>query len=240
MLVFKTAGVLLPVLFIQRRRWRALAACLATIVLVVLASFFTLGVAPWQRYVEALWRGRAETDLMVTAYQSSYSLTHHLFVYDATWNPRPLMRFTAFAPVLSFGLTIALLLLVGVVLVRGKAGDLVFAALMIAAIVVSPYSLAYHYCLMPLPIAILASQLERGAAMWRWLLLVIGVVLIAAPLPYLSSRVSDGSMALLAYPKLYGALLLLGLTVWESIRIPAMSAAPGDAHATTTLAWSER
>jgi hypothetical protein len=239
MLVFKTAGVLLPVLLLRRQRWRALGWCLSTMAVVVLASLISLGAASWHKYLEVLWRGRNEPDLMVTAYQSAYSLAHHLFVYDTTWNSRPLVRQPQLGVAVAFVATLGVLLVVAFILSRGESDDRSFSALMIAAIVISPYSLAYHYSVMLLPIAILANQLEYGSTPWRWLTLLFGALLIAAPLPYLSPRFGAGALALLAYPKLYGALILLGLTLWETVRKPVLQAPSEDVVTTNAIAWSD-
>jgi hypothetical protein len=239
MLVFKTAGVLLQLLMLRRRRWRALGWCLTTIAFVVLASLVTLGAASWQKYLEILWRGRDETDLMVTAYQSAYSLTHHLFVYDATWNAHPLLRQPQISAVLAFVATLGVLVVVAFILVRGDSDDRSFAALMIAATVISPYSLAYHYSVMLLPIAILAGQLIYDSSPWRWLVLLFGTLLIAIPYPYLSARLSVGAWALLAYPKLYGTLILLGLTFWDTVREPIRSAMSEEVLTTYSIAWND-
>jgi hypothetical protein len=239
MLVFKSAGVLLPLLLLRRKRWRALASCLATIAVVFLVSLISLGAASWGKYLDALWHGRNEPDLMVTAYQSAYSLSHHLFTYDATWNAQPLVRQSQIGAALALVSVLMVLIVAGFILARDRSDDQSFAALMIAAIVISPYSLAYHYTLMLLPIAIIASQLEHDAAPWRWLVLLVGVLLIAAPFPYLSTHLGDGEWALLAYPKLYGALCLLGLTLWESMRQPIADATSHTVASTTALAWSD-
>jgi len=239
MLVFKTAGILLPLLFLRRQRWRALGWCLATMAPVGVTTLVALGAASWQKYLEVLWRGRSETDLMVTAYQSAYSLSHHLFVYDATWNPRPLIRQPQFGVALSIIATLGVLVVVAFIVIRDESDDRSFAALIIAAILISPYSLAYHYSVMLLPIAILASELEKGAEPWRWLPLLAGALLIAAPLPYLSARFSAGAWALLAYPKLYGALILLGLMLWETVREPIRNTTLDDNVTTNLIAWSD-
>jgi hypothetical protein len=125
------------------------------------------------------------------------------------------------------------------VVVRSRSDDQSFAALMIAAVVISPYSLAYHYSLMLLPIAILADQMEHSAASWRWLVLLLGALLVAIPYPYLSARLSVGAWALLAYPKLYGALILLGLTFWDTVREPIRSAMSEEVLTTYSIAWTD-
>jgi hypothetical protein len=240
MLVFKTAGILLPLLFLWRRRWRALAATCVTILVVVLASLLTMGQAAWRTYLDVLPKERNEPDFMVTAYQTQYSLLHHLFVFDARWNPNPLFRQPALGGWLSLLATIVVLAIIAYVLQRSRSGDLSFGAFVIASIVISPFSLDYHYTLLLLPIALLVSRLSRSGARWSWLVLGAGLFLIAAPLPYLSERFSVGAWALLAYPRLYGALLLLALTLRESNREEtAPKLVTDDSSVVANLAWND-
>ncbi|MBI3732988.1 MAG: DUF2029 domain-containing protein, partial [Chloroflexi bacterium] len=53
-------------------------------------------------------------------------------------------------------------------------------------------------------------------------LLLIAIALIAADLPYRSPRLAEGAWALLAYPKLAGAMLIWGLAVWPTGRSALM------------------
>jgi hypothetical protein len=48
-----------------------------------------------------------------------------------------------------------------------------------------------------------------------------------------------GAWALLAYPKLYGALILLGLTFWDTVREPIRSAMSEEVLTTNSIAWSD-
>jgi hypothetical protein len=218
MLVFKTAGILLPLLLLWRRRWLAFAATCGTMLVVVLVSLLTMGQAAWRAYFETLPKQRSEPDFIVTAYQTQYSLLHHLFVFDAKWNPSPFFRQSALGDALSLLATAVVVAAIGVMLWRSRSDDLSFGALVIASIVVSPFSLDYHYTLLLLPIAILVAHSTQSKARWSWVLLAVAALLIAAPLPYLSARFNSGAWALLAYPKLYGALLLFGLILREALR----------------------
>jgi hypothetical protein len=218
MLVFKTAGILLPLLLIRRRRWFALGATCVTGLIVFLASLLTMGESAWRTYFDVVSGQRNEADFAVTAYQNQFSLVHHLFVFDPQWNPHPLFQQRVVGEWLSFVATTAVVAAALLILWRSRSDDLSLGALVIASIVISPYSLDYHYTLLLLPIAILVGDFERGRAGWSWVPLASGCLLIAAPLPYLSTRLSSGAWALLAYPKLYGALLLLGLSMFQSLR----------------------
>ena len=47
-----------------------------------------------------------------------------------------------------------------------------------------------------------------------WLVLLAAFMMIATDLPYRSPRLFDGVWAVLAYPKLYGTILLWGVAMW--------------------------
>ena len=214
MLVLKVAGVLLWVLLIATRRWRALGWSLATIVAAIVVSGPWIGPGAWSAYAARLGRLPSDPWLSVTPYQSQFGFFHHLLQFDAVWNPSPLWD----APVLAAGLSV-----VGAGLLLGMAfrdrlrpdrRDHVFAAVVIANVVVSPQSLDYHYVLLLVPIAILVAQ-QRQLTLAQRVAVAAGVALIAVDLPYRSPALSHGARAFLAYPKLYGALLLWLVAVWR-------------------------
>jgi hypothetical protein len=83
----------------------------------------------------------------------------------------------------------------------------------IGGILISPASLDYHYVLLLLPLAIFINWLRHNRSKPLWVILVIFYLLIAVFLPYTSGKVTGGIWAIFAYPKLYGAVGLLGLFV---------------------------
>jgi hypothetical protein len=86
-----------------------------------------------------------------------------------------------------------------------------------------PQSLDYHYVLAIFPIVVLLSRLHERPKSTSFVMLGLATFAIAAALPYNSPRLADGAIAMLAYPKLYGALILAGLCLF----IPA-TATPED------------
>jgi hypothetical protein len=218
MLALKTAGAMLWFLPVAARRWRTVLIGLAVVLLVALGTLPWIGVAAWTKYLPLLsaLTGRPETS--VTAYQTLLSLFRHLFVFDARWNPAPLWPAPVLGLVLPFlGLAIMLAASAYAVFLRAEA-DLTFALFAIASVVLSPVSLDYHYTLLLVPVAILIAWAGREGGLWHWAVLAAGVALIAANLPYNSQRFSAGALALLAYPKLYGACLLWALAWWAAVR----------------------
>jgi hypothetical protein len=162
--------------------------------------------------------------LAVVPYQTVIGFCRHLFSYDPYWNPTPLWVAPWLATVLPAGLLLVLLGVSSYRAPRDSRDSMAFAAFTTLSVILSPLSLDYHYTLMLLPLALAASALTRARLTWRsacWL--TIAAMLIALPLPYLDRRLEVGALALLAYPKLYGALLLWGFLI-------AHRADSGDAH----------
>ncbi len=215
MLVVKVAGVLLWVLLLVQRRWRALAWATATALVLVLGTLPWLGFEAWQTYFHVVPDLTAQPKWSVTAYQTLNGFFRHLLVFDATWNPAPLVH----APVLGiwfprFSFAAITGLCAYMAVKRQDQPDLIFAVFVIANLLLSPFSSDYHYTLMLLPLAILIVWVQKQPRRWIWIAFGLSVVLIANPLPHQSPRLAAGAVAFLAYPKLYGALLLGGLAFW--------------------------
>ena len=218
----KTAALMMWPLLLVERRWRALAWGAGVVFTGALVSTVVLGAGAWTAYLDAARRLPGSAHLSVTAYQTQLSFFRHLLVYDAVWNPNPLMDL----PMLGQGLPIVglvVLLAISSWYAYGRgASDLVFAAFVLLGLIVSPVSADYHYVIALLPIGILLSQFRGQLRSWPGLILITGTLLIAADLPYRTARLTPGAWAFFAYPKLYGALLLWGLALRGSK--PAASA----------------
>jgi hypothetical protein len=218
MLVLKTAGAMLWLLPAAGRRWRTLIVGLGVVLVVVLATLPWIGLAAWSTYLPLLAGLTARPETSVTAYQTVLSFFRHIFVYDAQWNPAPLWNAPALGLVLPVVGLVAMLAASAYAVVIAAEPDLTFALFAIASVVLSPVSLDYHYTLLLVPVAVLLAWVYRHGQLWHWAVLAAGVALIAANLPYNSPRVSYSLLALLAYPKLYGACLLWALAWWAAVR----------------------
>lgn len=214
MLALKTAGILLWPLLLIRRRWRALMWGVASVLVVVLVSLPWLGLEAWQTYFHLLPGLNARPEMAVTAYQTQLSFVRHLFTFDARWNPAPLLPASALGiwlPWVSFAVLAGLSAYWAHTM---QQADLVFAAFVVANVILSPVSVDYHYTLLLVPIAVLLAWARTQMSRRLWIVLGAAISLIAADLPYRSLQQAEGARALLAYPKLYGAWLLWGLAWW--------------------------
>ena len=206
-----------------KRRWREFAWGVGTVSAVVIGSLPLLGIDAWRNYFDVATLLTSRSFLSVTAYQTQLSLIRHLFVYDPLVNPTPLFSLPAVGMLLPWVVFAVALGASAALAYRRRHSDLIFAAFAALSLILSPVSLDYHYTIALLPIALLLSKLQRRMLSWEGLLLIVGALLIAADLPYRSPKLADGAWALLAYPKLYGALLLWGLALTCSIHEPGSS-----------------
>jgi hypothetical protein len=227
MLMFKSAGSWLWPQLLLAGRWCALAWAVVLAAGVALITLPWVGLATWATYVSWLPELLTTPKRLVTAYQTTSSLFGHLLIYEPYWNPAPV----ADLPWLARALTLATLLLtlaISAFLARragsGRAERALVLALWVAPLVASaPVGEGYHYT-MVLPALLVALWWAwcLGAALhwWAWGALALAALLMGAPLPYKSARLEAGWLALLAYPRVYGAYLLWGTLGWLLWRLP--------------------
>jgi hypothetical protein len=216
LLGFKLAVPLVALLLLKRQYWRALAWTSATIATVCLLSLAWPGWDCWRAWFSYLsrpvslvgWPAEA-----VTAYQTIPGFFAHLTRFDARWNPSPLFDAPRLGRMLSVSAALLLVTASAVRTARSTDPSLPVAMLTLASLVVSPWSLDYHYPLAFLPILILTGVLwEQAAGFSLWSALALGALLLSVPQRwYGAPALQSGAYALLAYPKLCGALIVWAL-----------------------------
>jgi hypothetical protein len=216
MLVLKGAGIWLWPLFLVAKRWRIVAGAGVTALAVAVAAAPVIGWSAWRPFFDDIPRLVTEPIRYVTAYQTVTSLFGHLFVFDARWNPAPVVHLPGLARALTIAVTAASLF-VSLRLQRFAAGDRDEQALSAGMFValgacMSPVAESHHYLLvLPAVVAAVAVASRRRVPGRSWLVLAAGTLLLVIPRRfYLSDRLQAGWLAVLAYPKVYGALSLWG------------------------------
>ena len=217
MLVLKMAGVWFWPFLLAARRWGILSAAAVTALAVTIFALPAVDGDAWRRYFRELPRVASDPVRYVTGYQTVTSLTGHLFVFDARWNPTPVTNH----PRISTGvmlLVTAVALIVSARMQRLASEDRDARALswgLLTALCVSlaPIAESYHYVLvLPAVIVALWWATERGVSRISWALLLFAILLLITPIEVYDSRDHQaGWLALLAYPRLYGAF---GLWAW--------------------------
>jgi hypothetical protein len=218
LLLMKTAVPLLWPLLALQRRWRALVWSGAATLTLVLATLPWAGIDAWRAYIPTVSHLGSGPEFAVTAYQSQSSLVRHLLTQDPRWNPAPLTDAPTLATLLVWGSLALMLALTLAVFVTRRHDDLAFASIVALSLIASPVSAEYHFVLLMVPLVILIGWARSHATVVEWFVLAMTIVLVGADLPYGSSRFTDGSAALLAYPRLYGTWLIWGLSLYAACR----------------------
>jgi len=214
--ILKTAGIILLILLALKKNWKSLVWVFVTVFFLFAATLPIFGLDPWFAYFNKVLDYTSSPTLSVTAYQTVHSFFHHFFVFDVQWNPEPLID----QPIIGKSLTIVFSTLILVITIisaiKNNKPDLAFGAFIIAGIILNPASIDYHYMLILIPIFILVDCLRKNPSTTLWTLFLICFALIAISLPYISPKITGGFWAMVAYPKLYGALGLWALSLRAS------------------------
>lgn len=231
----------LPVLLVLavRAAWRPVVVALATAAALAFATLWFAGSDGWSTFARAVVADVVQPPafLSVTAYQSTTGLLGHLFTLDPAWNREPI----AVLPwVASLGAAAATLVVIAVTAWLGRTGrvELAIGTAVAAGLLVLNLAQEYHFAMLLVPAAVALAAFLDGprrtvlSAAWLGLALVVA----GAPLPYEDPGLAAGWLALAAYPRLYGTILLwawLVRALWRERRVVPDSAT---ASPTATMA----
>ena len=258
-IVLKLAGTPLWLFVLVLGRWRALAWAAGISLAVVALSMPWISLDAWRAFFfEALPRAAQSPTVASTAYQSLPGFWAQLLRGDPVFNPAPIVDWP-FGAALFTALDVLAIVGVTLLFARRLPIDIGFAAAAVASVAIVPFAEQHQYVVMILPMMIAlaaflhviprretsrnpqfvagtrdseGTKFPRNDVIWKGLL-VLALALIALPLPYQSPQLATGWLALLAYPRLYGALLLWGLLVFQNeIGISRTIAHPDSPQAT--------
>lgn len=214
--ILKTAGTFLWILLAIQKKWKSLLWVLVTALFLFVITLPFFGLNSWLAYGNKLINYTDSPTLSVTAYQSVHSFFHHLFVFNEQRNPEPVINLPIIGKSLTIIFTLCILIVTIVSALKFKKSDLAFGSFIIAGLILNPATIDYHYVLILIPIIILIDWLKNNPAPGVWTIFLFSFILIALSIPYTSPKVTSGLWAVLAYPKLYGALGLWGLSLRAS------------------------
>lgn len=231
-LIIKLYYGLFSLMFILVKPGLVVIGISLTLILAIVLMPYT-GWELWQDYIglASSFSGRPYNG--VTAYQTISGLFSHLFRYEPGWNPAPVAHLPVLAEILT-NVTRGIVIFISAFgLVkngyrRGKGWRLEpeqarvqIATVFTLAPLLAPAAEEYHFTLLILPIVVSASLLlEAQRQAFGNLLLWFGAIILLTP-AWNYKEVSDsGWWALIAYPRLYGALLLWVLLVRFTLACP--------------------
>lgn len=209
----------------MKRQWPTGLLVLGGILFGILVTLPTIGVSTWQTFYDDVLStlGVLPTDGHV-AFQTINGLLLHVFRYDPTYLPHPLVVLpTILVRLISYALNLTVLF---IIVRRGQLDHpeertLSYAAALAAGVVTAPLAEEYHFVLfLPLIIGMTAAIARQHAATGYfrktdWVVLA-SVVVMALPWKYKTLNDATFPLFLLAYPKLYAGLSILACYVWRS------------------------
>jgi hypothetical protein len=216
--MIKTAGFFLWILLVIQKKWKSLSWIFITVAISFLITLPFLGIDSWFAYINKLQNYSESRTLVVTAYQTVSGFFHHFFMFDEYWNPYPLTNLPLAAKLLTILFSLLLMIITIISAIRFKKSELAFGSFIIIGTILNPASIDYHFVLLLIPIIILFKSILENPLKNKLLLFIFSFILIALNFPYTSEKVTKGVAALFAYPKLYGAIGLWILCLWESYR----------------------
>lgn len=209
----KLAGAPLWIVMLAAGRWRGLAWAAGLGVAGLIGTLPLVGVDTWRAYLFGRVGDLAANPVFgVTALQTLTSLLRQLFVFDPIYTPAPLLHAPALATAL---LLIAAVVLVGLTVARARpdVSLLTGAAALCLIVPLQPAGEQHHYVVLLVPFFLLIPLAGRVAREAPAALALAGIALALqlAPNYFLDNAAWSGwPRALLAYPRLYGALALWG------------------------------
>lgn len=218
-LALKSSGLPLLILFAAERRYRAILTALLLSVAAVALLLPWADRDIWWRYPAYVSSFLQRPAASVTAYQTTRSLFRHVCMADPEWNPLPAADCAALASiapalliVLAMGLTIAFAF--------NSRSELVVAAGVCLSVLAVPVGAEQHSALLGIPIVLLlqTSPSRPRLRLAQWLPWTMVAALLFVPLDVTALRWKDGWSALAAYPRLYAAWLVWGMTVYAMWR----------------------
>jgi len=183
-LALKFSGWPIAVLMLARRRWTALCWVLLSGALIAALSLPWVGLAAWHVvFFEEIPRVLRWGAATLPAYQDTTGLWQHLFRYDASFNPKPLLDAPLLATCLTLATAVAALL---ALIARRRSASASFAAAVTLTELLSPAAEQYHYIVLLLPLAVLWQQAWLCRNRWIGLCALTATILIGWPLGYKS------------------------------------------------------
>ena len=178
------------------------------VALLVLASIPLFGLASWRGFITFLPQITGSPLICVTAYQTTRSWLCHVLAPGVLWQEAATLALPWYAPVIlvvAGGITLVLTLALANRQPMAAAGGLIAWGVLFA-----PLGEEHHQVVLLIPIVWLILAWWSGYPLSRATLILLGLALIfyTAPFPINHPRLQQGWLALLAYPRLYGAWLV--------------------------------
>lgn len=205
-----------------QHRWKTLVWAGGLTGLVVAASLPWIGPDTWFVYItRVIPQWMSDPRASIPAYQTLAGWWRHLFTFHASWNTKPFAN----APAFAFAGTVvsnAGVLLATLLSARRSEAQYAMAAAVVAGVIMSPVAEQYHYLVLAPALVLATTRGMSETLVFQVAALLCSAALMYAPLPFKNPDFWGGAWAFLAYPRLYGGLILWAILLRQA-RIPATS-----------------
>ncbi len=222
--LFKGYGVLYYAWLYFTKHFKRLIISSTVMFALILITLPIIHLATWETFFDVTFStlGRFNEDSNV-AYQTINGFVRHMLVYDKELNPNALANISSnivFFFVILINLTVVILILFKTKnYYHDKEFNLISLSAIIASIVTTaPMAEEYTYALfLPLTIALGYTLFRKNSDSKEMLftipkiLYIFAVLELMLPIHYKTLQLSSFPVFLMAYPKLYGGLILLGI-----------------------------
>ena len=199
LLLLKGFGVFLVLLLIFRKEWKVLGSTFGMVLAGVAVSAAFVGIGVWSSYGASIWETLSHVGMSPGIQQNLAGLVGRVTGIEGG------------APAaLSAGLIAGSAGILFWSNRRPGSGDIrvPFGIAVILGLLCSPIIADYHYMLLLLPVFFLYDQLRHGFSKAQLSVFAVALFFVATRLPLTSG--ARGTLAnLLAFPRVYGSLLLL-------------------------------
>ena len=233
--ILKGYGILPLIWFGLKKNRRGFTVAFAGILLIGILLLPVFPLTVWMTFLRdyGLPMGTRPSDADV-AYQTINGFVRHFCSFDQRWSPQPILNLpggivSALAALLDVGCIV-------LVFFRSfsseEKDEMFFARLMALSVITAPLAEDYHYLLMFVLVTAMSSRLTVFLDRWNEIhlddiLYGLAVILLIAPFPYKSLDAAAFPTSLLAYPRLYGGIMLITISFAAIPRHPQMQVPVG-------------
>jgi len=214
--------------FLRKKQWRSAAGLFFGGIILATLSLYLFGYEANRVYFQDVLPriGYGENiDPYNINWNSATALLHRLFILEPELNPHPLFNSPAMYMLLQ-PLVQALLFVPFFWLLTPQLGDaliesLEWGAFAVLLLVLSTSPASYHYCILILSATMIVNYLATSGRRNASRIVIVLYTISCLPLQRFVSSFSDGTKVFLAFPRLYGMLALLGLSLYALASLPA-------------------
>lgn len=209
LLLLKYFGWMFLILFAVERRWREFGTTMGIVIAGFLLGWLFLGAETYLSSFEVLRSAIVRSDFALTGLPAVPAFFGGLLTHHPLWNQNPIQDIPWLASLLT---AISALVMMTLTLHKGPSPVVELrkiASLIVLSVIFTPLAADHHYMLIVLPLSVFIFSGDNPFADKRTLgLMLFIVVVVAGWYPQASMGQLMGWEKVIAFPRLYGAILL--------------------------------